>query len=211
MVKLNFYQLQRWSCHRNLATVIEEIQLRLSQNYIVFDRTSISSQMPSYNQPLPQALSESEQIILLDAREKGELLEKNIRQNKVELELLDIHRIELEFILNELKNDTALTENGIKEFEKNNGEMQKKFESFKDSRLTLENIDDYILDGTPCSKQIIDLVAENKAINDLMVVFIEKKFKGQSADVDTLTVREFASKEFHNKELLRKIARTFNA
>eukprot|EP01017_Pseudomicrothorax_dubius_P043071 TRINITY_DN7113_c0_g1_i8.p1 TRINITY_DN7113_c0_g1~~TRINITY_DN7113_c0_g1_i8.p1 ORF type:complete len:165 (+),score=13.66 TRINITY_DN7113_c0_g1_i8:225-719(+) len=41
MVKLNFYQLQRWSCHRNLATVIEEIQLRLSQNYIVFDLSLI--------------------------------------------------------------------------------------------------------------------------------------------------------------------------
>eukprot|EP01017_Pseudomicrothorax_dubius_P050102 TRINITY_DN9424_c0_g1_i4.p1 TRINITY_DN9424_c0_g1~~TRINITY_DN9424_c0_g1_i4.p1 ORF type:complete len:101 (+),score=30.64 TRINITY_DN9424_c0_g1_i4:83-385(+) len=72
--------------------------------------------------------------------------------------------------------------------------------------LTPENVDEIIDEGAANSKFLVDIIAENKAIYDLMY-FIENAFKNDSISFESLMkyVREFSTKEFYNRELARKI------
>eukprot|EP01017_Pseudomicrothorax_dubius_P050101 TRINITY_DN9424_c0_g1_i2.p1 TRINITY_DN9424_c0_g1~~TRINITY_DN9424_c0_g1_i2.p1 ORF type:complete len:284 (+),score=63.32 TRINITY_DN9424_c0_g1_i2:608-1459(+) len=161
---------------------------------------------PSGSGNVFQMRQDCSQRVSLEIRSTGTLLSQHIDKQKKETAKLFAHASELETVLTSTKESMRTLDLASTEIDQDVKIMQT--DVLKKDKLTLtpENVDEIIDEGAANSKFLVDIIAENKAIYDLMY-FIENAFKNDSISFESLMkyVREFSTKEFYNRELARKI------
>eukprot|EP01017_Pseudomicrothorax_dubius_P002799 TRINITY_DN10229_c0_g4_i4.p1 TRINITY_DN10229_c0_g4~~TRINITY_DN10229_c0_g4_i4.p1 ORF type:complete len:403 (-),score=55.07 TRINITY_DN10229_c0_g4_i4:68-1276(-) len=129
-----------------------------------------------------------------------------INEQKINTNMLFDRSAKILFQEQEIIRNTAKIDSATQELMKDIQTLNPLVEKHDKMVLTHENVDEIIIANKPASKQVIDLVAENKAIYDVLYV-LEDSFKNDKITYDVYMkfVREFAVKEFNNRLLCHKI------
>eukprot|EP01017_Pseudomicrothorax_dubius_P046653 TRINITY_DN8252_c0_g1_i8.p1 TRINITY_DN8252_c0_g1~~TRINITY_DN8252_c0_g1_i8.p1 ORF type:complete len:161 (-),score=30.48 TRINITY_DN8252_c0_g1_i8:312-794(-) len=160
MVALKFPKLRNWNQHFDLISVIEEIQSKLSLNYVVFDKTRrMAQRQPNVQQQNPSnpsqnmLMSEDEQIIAFDLEDKRERIMAEVIEGKSDLIKLNEKNSNLLLIHSLLQEDLRDTDKGCKELEQEITNLNQIISENEHLRLSRDKLYDFILEETPYSNQ----------------------------------------------------------